>query len=139
MKEIEKILNIQPTIVEEKKEIIVVDNNEPNINEDFKLVRNNILNVLEKANDAVAKAGLIANDKEDARSFEVLNGLLTTVTDTSLKLLEAHKRKESLGTAEPEQKGGTTITNNTQNNIVFNGTSNDLRKFVQDLKNSKET
>ena len=98
---------------------------------DFNLARQNIISVVTKANDAVTKTLAIANDKEDARSFEVVNQLLNTVVSTSMNLMELHKKKPS-GAGDQVIDGK--IVNNTQNNIVFNGTPKQLKEFISKMK-----
>lgn len=134
MKQIEKILDLTPTIVEEKPLITVEPNPEkPLVDQDFEIAREHILSVLNKASEATQKIALVADEKEDARSYEVLNGMLGTITAASMSLLDIHGKKNKLGVEDSKPAG---VVNNTQNNIVFNGTPADLKKFIAD--NSKK-
>ena len=136
MKQIEKILDLTPTVVEEKPLVVVEpDQEKPLADQDFEIAREHILSVLNKASEATQKIALVADEKEDARSYEVLNGMLGTITAASMSLLDIHQKKNKLGVEDPNKPVG--VVNNTQNNVVFNGTPADLKKFLADM-NKKE-
>ncbi len=124
--------------VKEKQELVVLEEvEEQSIEEkDFHLARNNIINVIQKANEAMSKTLAIANDKEDARSFEALDKLMNTIVSSNMDLVDLHKKKPPSGSEIVTPNGK--IVNNTQNNIVFNGTPKQLKDFISKMKSENE-
>lgn len=93
-----------------------------------KYVKNNIVALIEKGNDALDVMITIAKTTEANKDFTVVAELLKTLVDTNIKLLDcevAHKPK----TDQPEVPG---VVNNT---AVFVGSTTELDNY---LKNSKK-
>lgn len=89
-------------------------------------VKSNLVKLIERGMNAVSDLNTIANSTEKSRDFEVMSGLIKTLVDTNIELLNvevAHKPKVELGTGK--QEAGT-INNNT----VFVGSTKDLAKYL---------
>ena len=147
MKEIEKMLDIGETpkvaqdvqIIDTKSEI-EINEEQDQIAQDFDLVRDNIISVIQKANENVAMAIQIAAEKEDARSFEIINQFLTTINSSGMSLLDAHKKKQELLKKNTKSAEAPTIGQVTNNNIdkaVFVGTTSDLKKMIKNMSSEE--
>lgn len=69
--------------------------------EDYKLVRNTLRNLIEKGNDALEDISTIARQNESARGFEVVANLIKTVGETSKDLYNLQKMKRDLKDPDP--------------------------------------
>ncbi|NDB61274.1 hypothetical protein EB001_22965 [bacterium] len=83
----------------EQPEIVSSDNDQ---DEDYKLVRKTLRNLIEKGNDAIEEIATIARQNESARAFEVVSTLIKTVGDTSKDLYALQKQKKDLKDPDPE-------------------------------------
>lgn len=70
--------------------------------EDYRLVRNTLRNLIEKGNDALEDISTIARQNESARGFEVVANLIKTVGETSKDLYNLQKMKRDLKDPDPE-------------------------------------
>ena len=88
---------------ETPSEVITYD--EPSVNEDgdedYRLVRNTLRNLIEKGNDALEDISTIARQNESARGFEVVANLIKTVGETSKDLYNLQKMKRDLKDPDP--------------------------------------
>lgn len=92
-------------------------------------VKSNLVKLIERGMNAVSDLNVIANSSEKSRDFEVMSGLIKTLVDTNVELLNlevAHKPKLESG---PNQEA-TTINNNT----VFVGSTKDLASYLKSVK-----
>ena len=91
-------------------------------------VKSNLVKLIERGMTAVADLNTIANSTEKSRDFEVMSGLIKTLVETNVELLNvevAHKPKLSLGAQGGQE--ATTINNNT----VFVGQTKDLAAYLK--------
>jgi hypothetical protein len=91
-------------------------------------VKANLVKLIERGMTAVADLNTIANSTEKSRDFEVMSGLIKTLVETNVELLNvevAHKPKMNLGTQGGQE--ATTINNNT----VFVGQTKDLAAYLK--------
>lgn len=90
--------------VEVKSEIVPYDplENVDDQDEDYRLVRNTLRNLIEKGNDALEDISTIARQNESARGFEVVANLIKTVGETSKDLYNLQKMKRDLKEPNPE-------------------------------------
>lgn len=138
---LEKILGINAlTKVEDEAIPVIKDEGKPaeeQFDSDFDKARANLSHVITKANQALVKTLAIANDKEDARSFEVVDRLLKTLAQTSKDLLEIHGMKKTF----KEVKVGPQVTNINNGTVIqqaaFTGTPAELRKHLKAKKEAE--
>lgn len=132
-------LGLPPAIIEPPpvKEIVPSEPGKNENDEAFDIARENILSVLEQANEASKEIHRIAQEKEDARHFEAFNSILKTVLQASTDLLNIHKAKKELKAGHVPQMGGdmTQITN--IENAVFTGTANELQDLIAQMTGKK--
>lgn len=91
-------------------------------------VKSNLVKLIERGMNAVSDLNVIANSTEKSRDFEVLGGMIKTLVETNVELLNlevAHKPKQD-GIAQES----TTINNNT----VFVGSTKDLASYLKSVK-----
>lgn len=101
--------------------------------DDFETARKNLRNCIEKGNRALDNLMTLAVEAESLRAYENIPTLISTLVEASNKLVEHHKKIETnSGKPNPPLLGGDSTTNN----IVFAGTSKELQKLIQDMKNA---
>jgi len=92
-------------------------------------VKNNLVKLIERGMNAISDLNIIANSTEKSRDFEVLSGLIKTIVDTNIELLNvevAHKPK-----FDPKQIAQEASTINNNNTAVFVGQTKDLAAFLK--------
>jgi hypothetical protein len=90
-------------------------------------VKANLVKLIERGMHAVSDMNTIANSTEKARDFEVLSGMIKTLVDTNIQLLDvevAHKPKLDV-------KAGGQEANTINNNTVFVGSTKDLQSYLK--------
>lgn len=104
--------------------------------EDYRLVRNTLRNLIEKGNDALEDISTIARQNESARGFEVVANLIKTVGETSKDLYNLQKMKRDLKEPDPatDPRKKTTEGINVEQ-AVFVGSTAEL---LAAIKNKKE-
>lgn len=110
---------IQEILPAEKKAPAVVTT-------DFEYARGNMLNILEKGNEALDGILDVAQQSQHPRAFEVVAGLIKTLADTNKDLLELQKRQKDIIKQDEEESGPKTINNN-----LFVGSTAELQKLIK--------
>lgn len=105
--------------------------NDDSAQEDFTFARANVREVVENANDAIAKLAVIADQSQNPRAFEVLAKLMDTAVNASKHLLEIQKdiRQIDKPSVPNSEEGRKSVTNN-----LFVGSTADLAKVISELK-----
>jgi hypothetical protein len=88
-------------------------------------VKSNLIKLIERGMNSLADLNTIANASERSRDFEVMAGLIKTLVDTNIELLNvevAHKPKLNIDSKQE----ASTINNNT----VFVGSTKELASFL---------
>ena len=102
--------------------------NDTIIEDDFDQARTALKDMIRKGQDAVNDIMGIARQSDHPRAFEVTGQLIKTVAETAKDLLALQKQKKDLNQIPageaPQQIG-------TQNNIVFQGSTNELLKMLK--------
>jgi hypothetical protein len=125
---ISKALNLTPI-----QEILPAENiiqKSVGSSSDFDYARGNMLNILEKGNEAVDDMLSVAQQMQHPRAYEVLATLIKTLSDTNKDLMDLHKKKKELEMSDDSQ-GPKTINNN-----LFVGSTTELQKLLKN--NGKE-
>lgn len=121
-KEIERV-EVGEVSDEEAKERL----REDEIDEDYRLARSNLHDLLTKGQDALDRLMTVANETEHPRVFEVMSQLMRTIVDTNKDLMEIQKRTKEL--KEKSKNSPTNVTN-----ALFVGSTSDLQKMLKDAK-----
>ncbi len=124
-------LGIVPSPFATAVSTIVANAKNDSANEDFTYARANIREVIQNGSDAIARMAQIADQSQNARDFEVLSNLMTTVVNASEKLLKVQKSIRELDKVdEPRDQEAKQVTNN-----LFVGSTAELQKILADIRN----
>ena len=118
-----------------KQEVITYEPVNPETedqDEDYRLVRKTLRNLIEKGNDALEDISYIAKQNESARGFEVVANLIKTVGETSKDLYNLQKMKRDLKepdpATDPRKKGADHIN---VEQAVFVGSTAELLSAIK--------
>ena len=125
---LDKKFGTDPTVPVQAPVEIKKTPNETIIEDDFDQARTALKDMIRKGQDAVNDIMGIARQSDHPRAFEVTGQLIKTVAETAKDLLALQKQKKDLNQIPageaPKQIG-------TQNNIVFQGSTNELLKMLK--------
>ena len=118
-------------------ELTVIDDRKPEdatLESDADAVRDTLYNILKQGEEAFEDLKRIAVAEESPRSFEVLNSMLGTLSDVSMKLLDVHEKKAKIRKQSATTESGAPVNNGTvNNNTVFVGTTAELQEMLKKL------
>lgn len=99
------------------------------VDADYEFARENTMNTILKAMDALDSMIDLAQVAQHPRAYEVLGGLVNTIVAANKDLLDLAKKSKELKKVEAE----TPITNNTGDvtNNLFVGSTADFQNFLQ--------
>lgn len=96
---ISQALNISPlpidTIIDRDNNIVASDSNDQ-INDDFEYARGNLINVIEKGQEALSGVLDVAGMSQHPRAYEVAATLIKAMSDANKDLLELQRKKKDL-------------------------------------------
>jgi hypothetical protein len=101
--------------------------------DDFDYSRRTYYDLIEKGNAALEDMIEVARALEHPRAFEVVSGMIKNVSDVNDRLMDLHKKKK-----EFEKKDVLAVADGTTNNL-FVGSTVDLQRMLQDMKEPKES
>jgi hypothetical protein len=122
MNPIEKITG--EIVVAETGEILQTQDGK--VESDYDKTRSNLLDLLQKGQDALNHALAVAKSSEHPRAFEVVGNLMKQVADINTQLMDIHQQKQKLD----EPKGG---AKNVTNNAIFVGSTSELNKLIDKM------
>lgn len=114
--DLEPVVQVEPVV--EQKETTV---------DDFELARGTLKNMISKNEDVIDNLVNIAKSSEHPRAFEVVGKLIEAQTGLAKELMTLHKTKKDVD-------GEPVSSIQTQNNIVFAGSTSDLMKMISTQK-----
>lgn len=118
-----QLFNIE-TFEQKHDEIIKIEETNADKKEsDFDLARDTLRDLIAKNNAVIDDIVSLARSSETARPFEVAGQLLKTQSEIAKGLVDLHKQKKDIDQDEPGKI-------ETQNNIVFAGSTSDLMKMI---------
>lgn len=100
--------------------------------QDYKLARKTLTNLISNSNDALINLMDLANSSEHPRAYEVLAGLLKTTGDLAKQLISLQKKRyelNDLNNPSPEDK--INIDGSTTNTAIFIGSTPELQKLIK--------
>lgn len=123
-----KLLNVPPLLPTVKEENALIETNAPEtpdeqIEGDFDLARDAMINALETGQGALEQLAQLAQGSQHPRAFEVVSTLINTIGNMSKDLVNLHKQKKDL--VAKQEEGPKTINNN----LVIS--TNDLLKMIK--------
>lgn len=133
------VFNTSPIEVEAKEvlptSVIVDDSIEDStaesIKTDHNFARSNMYSLVQQGSEALQYAIELAKSTESPRAFEVVATMMKSLADMNGQLIDLHDKtnkvlKPSIAKQEPQK-----TVNNT---VVFNGTTAEINKLLNDMK-----
>lgn len=132
MDNLNNILNIEPepnTAIVPQHTVIErpVDSQ---ISKDFEYARENLMDVIEKGQEALFDMMDVARQSQHPRAYEVISTLMTTLVGANKDLLELQGKKKKLMDADPAANAQQ-VTNN-----LFVGSTAELQKMLDQRRNN---
>lgn len=124
MKTTDKIISAALDIAEFEE----VDEKDIKPQDDFEFARQNLRNLLEKGSIALDKMLEVADMSQHPRSYEVVSTLINSLSASNKDLLELSEKKKRIDKADHVKD------NQTVNNNLFIGSTNDLLKLLKQDK-----
>ena len=100
--------------------------------DDLGFARENLYDAVIKSQAAVEDMIAIAQQSQHPKAYEVLNSLIKTFADVSTGIADLQLKKQRLQDKQPQEQNGTV------NNNLFVGSTAELQKMLEDLKNDDE-
>ena len=117
-------LNLTPlkidTIVDKDNALVASDGNSQ-INDDFEYARGNLINVIEKGQEALTGVLDVAGMSQHPRAYEVAATLIKAMSDANKDLLELQRKKKDL------QQAADGAPKTVHNNLFVGSTAELLR------------
>ena len=132
---------------ETRQEVIPYEEPETPINtiqdqeDDYRLARRVLRNLITKGNDAIEEISQIARQNESARGYEVVSTLIKTVADTTKDLYNVQKMTKDLKGPDPDtdprKKSGDASNINVEQ-AVFVGSAAELLDAIKKKKEDQQ-
>lgn len=127
--ELDKFLNIAPG---ENLPAVVEKKMTTQVNADFEYARENMMEVINKGQEALFDLMDVARQSQHPRAYEVLATMMNTMVGASKDLLDLQAKKKKIleddPSASPQQ-----VTNN-----LFVGSTADLQKYLKQQKTDEQ-
>lgn len=124
-------LGINPMATSNMVSTIMATAHDDSAKKDFEIARANIHTMIDNGQEAMMKLAQIAESSQHPRAFEVLAKLMDTMLQANKDLLELQTKIREIDAADsPISEQAKTINNN-----LFVGSTAELQKVLQDLKN----
>lgn len=124
-------INPLPVIVDEEENInLPAVIAEEQVEEDVAEARQNLGNAIELSQQAVQDMLTIAQQSQHPKAYEVLNSMIKTYADVSMGLVDLQMKRQRLEGKKKQEEGQQTINNN-----LFVGSTAELQKMLEDMKN----
>ena len=97
---------------------------------DYEYTRETLYDLIEKGREGIEEMIEVARQSEHPRAYEVLAGLIKDTAQTSEKLMDLHRKIQSLD----QMMLPPPTDNNTTTNNLFIGSTTELQRMLKDLK-----
>ena len=101
---------------------------------DYEYTRETLYDLIEKGREGIEEMIEVARQSERPRAYEVLAGLIKDTANTSEKLMDLHRKIQTIDQMmlpAPEKQSNTT-------NNLFIGSTTELQRMLKDLNNENE-
>ena len=101
---------------------------------DYEYTRETLYDLIEKGREGIEEMIEVARQSEHPRAYEVLATLIKDTAQTSEKLMDLHRKIQTIDQMmlpAPKQESSTT-------NNLFIGSTTELQRMLKDLNNEKE-
>ena len=127
MQKLNDILNIEPNAVE--IHVPIQKPADKQVENDFDYARENLMDVIEKGQEALFDMMDVAKQSQHPRAYEVLSTLINTLVGANKDLLDLQFKKKKLMEADPSANSQQ-VTNN-----LFVGSTMELQQMLDSRKN----
>jgi hypothetical protein len=114
-----------PTVIE-KPELPVIVSTGDDIEDDYLVARKKLNDLIGTSQQALEGMLNVALASDSPRAYEVVGQLIKTTGDAAKDLLDLQAKKKRLREEEPKKQ-----SIDTQNNIIFSGSTSDLLKALK--------
>ena len=118
---ISKALNLAPLPTSNSSTIVEVNQ----VHDDFEYARGNMINTIEKGNEALQGILDVASMGQHPRAYEVAANLVKTMVEANKELLDLQKKKKEIEKIEAK------VNPQTVNNNLFVGSTAELLKALK--------
>ena len=101
---------------------------------DYEYTRETLYDLIEKGREGIEEMIEVARQSEHPRAYEVLATLIKDTAQTSEKLMDLHRKIQSI---DQMMLPAPTQESNTTNNL-FIGSTTELQRMLKDLNNESE-
>lgn len=132
MSEIDNALGLNPitTYIEVSTENLPAVQQNSQQENDLDFARENLYDAVVKSQAAVEDMIAIAQQSQHPKAYEVLNSLIKTFADVSAGIADLQLKKQRLQGKAPTEEGNKVVNNN-----LFVGSTAELQKMLENLKN----
>lgn len=124
-------LSPMPAVIDNNLPVMQDDPIEPQaVEEEIEDVRENLHNAISLSQQAVQDMLTIAQQSQHPKAYEVLNSMIKTYADISMGLADLQMKKQRLAGTKPTNQDPQTINNN-----LFVGSTAEMLKIIEDMKN----
>jgi hypothetical protein len=114
-----------PTVIEEPELPVIVSTGD-DIEDDYLVARKKLNDLIGTSQQALEGMLNVALASDSPRAYEVVGQLIKTTGDAAKDLLDLQSKKKRLRDEEPKKQNI-----DTQNNIIFSGSTSDLLKALK--------
>ena len=136
MSKLAEVFDVEHHEIVETNQTVVPAESENSEDEDFNSARSNYYELIDQSKATINTAMRIAAESENPRAIEVLANLLKTTADINKQLVQLSKDRQDVKIAKKTAKTGSASESvpqiQSQNTIVFSGSSKDLQKLLSE-------
>ena len=122
---------IEAEVTKFKKTVDEIKSSGIDIGKDYDYTRGNLYSLIEKGQEALNSVLELAQETDSPRAYEVVGQILKSVSDTTDKLADLHKKMKDL---DEDKSGPKNVTN-----ALFVGSTSELSKLLkQQTDNNKK-
>lgn len=131
---LDKTFGTLTQVEETKTPMIPVDQQDEQLENDFQEARNALKRAMVYGEEAIQGILQIAQNSDNPRAFEVAGQLIKTMSDQAKDVMDVQERKQKIDKID----GKVANKIEKQTNIVFNGSTSDLLKAINDEQKTIE-
>lgn len=125
-------LSPMPVVVDSNLPVVQTDGQaQADVDAEVESARTNLQDAISLSQQAVQDMLNIAQQSQHPKAYEVLNSMIKTYADISMGLVDLQAKKQRLTGQKPAAQEGSNVTNNN----LFVGSTAEMLKILEDMKN----
>jgi hypothetical protein len=132
MDKLNNILNIDSPAPEIQVPAVIKRPQNNQVENDFDYARENLMDVIEKGQEALFDMMDVARQSQHPRAYEVLSTMINTLVGANKDLLDLQTKKKKLLEVDPAANNQQ-VTNN-----LFVGSTSELQKMLEQARNKSD-